>query len=374
MDGLEKKTKDLVRGLFLVVLFCCVVMKLDLVRRILGMIYSAVAPLIYGCMVAFVLNLIVNFLEKGMKGKLWKNRTVKRGVSITISIVLLVGVITILCMCLVPEVVNSTRQLGEKVPVLVDQTLEFGERHLGLPENAIEKIKDIKINGDMLEQMVGLIENQSVMAAIRKGGSFVTNFITVLADFGIGFFFAFYLLMRKEELASQAVRLIKVYLPHKIGEKILHLAKMTNQVYAGFISGQCVDAIILGMMMTLVMLIFRLSYPVLIGVIVAVTALVPVVGAFIGCIVGMFLLFIESPVGAVTFLVLFLVIQQIDNKLIYPHVVGSAVGLPSIWIFAAIIVGGKISGVAGMFLGIPFAALLYTLIKEDVHRREGQCS
>lgn len=368
---MEKIARDLIRGLFFIVLFYCIVMNLKLVRQILGIIYSAIAPLIYGCMVAFVLNLIVNFLEKGMNGKIWANKSVKRGVSITISIILLIGVLVILCMCLVPEVVNSTRQLGEKVPVLVEQALEFGEQHLGVPENAIDKIKNIKVDEDMLKQLLGLIENQSVMAAIRKGGSFVTNFLAVLADFGIGFFFAFYLLMRKEELASQAVRLIKVYLPRHIGEKTLHLAKMANQVYAGFISGQCVDAIILGFMMTIAMLIFRLSYPVLIGVIVAITALVPVVGAFIGCIVGMFLLFIDAPIKAVTFLILFLVIQQIDNKLIYPHVVGSAVGLPSIWIFAAIIVGGKISGVAGMFMGIPFAALMYSLIKEDVQRREG---
>lgn len=367
---MEKNTKEWIRGLFLIVLFYCVAMNLDLVKEILSVLYSALVPLLYGCIVAFVLNLIVNFLEKGMKGKLWKNKSIKRATSITISIVLLVGVITILCMSLIPEVISSTRQLAEKVPALVEEALDFGEKYMGVPQNLVGKMKNIKFDEKMLMQAVELIENQSVMAAIRKGGSFVSNFIIVLTDFSIGFFFAFYLLMRKEELANQATRLIKVYLPKKAGSKILELAKLANQVYAGFISGQCVDAMILGFMMTITMLIFRLSYPVLIGLIVAMTALVPVVGAFIGCIVGMFLLFIEEPICAVTFLILFLVLQQIDNKLIYPHVVGTAVGLPSIWIFAAIIVGGKISGVVGMFLGIPSAALIYLLIKNDVHKKE----
>ena len=205
---------------------------------------------------------------------------------------------------------------------------------------------------------------------IKTSGSVINAVVGVFTRFMIGFFFAFYILMQKEELGIKVKRLICVYLPKKAGKNMILFFSKAYKVYSDFITGQCVDAIILGVMVMISLFIFQIPYPVMLGVIVAATALVPVVGAFVGGGVGMFLIAIESPVQSFMFLIIFLVLQQIDNKIIYPHVVGSAVGLPSIWIFAAIIVGGNISGIAGMFLGIPMAALLYTFWGEDLRRRE----
>ena len=157
---------------------------------------------------------------------------------------------------------------------------------------------------------------------------------------------------------------------YKRQKGIENFGHITYETYANFISGQCLDAVILGCLITICMGIMGLPYPVLIGVIVAVTALIPVVGAFFGGTVGAVLLVMESPVKALTFLILFLILQQIDNRLIYPHIVGNAIGIPSILIFAAIVIGGEFGGVIGMFLGIPFTAVLYALLEQDINKRK----
>lgn len=233
--------------------------------------------------------------------------------------------------------------------------------------NILDEMQKFKFDPAMLDD---ILQNDTVISVLKTGGNVIGKIIAGFAGFTIGLVFAFYVLVQKEELGSKIKRLLYNYLPEKKADQILHFFRRADEVYSGFISGQCMDAVILGCMVTVGMLILRIPYPVLMGVIIAVTALIPVVGAFVGGGIGMFLIAMESPIQSVLFLVLFLVLQQIDNKIIYPHVVGSAVGLPSIWIFAAIIVGGNISGVLGMFLGIPVAALVYAFLGEDLHRRE----
>ena len=214
------------------------------------------------------------------------------------------------------------------------------------------------------------MKNQSVIQALKASGSAVGSVVSVVTKLFIGLFFAFYILAKKESINAYIHRLMETYLPKKIADGLENFGHITYETYANFISGQCLDAVILGCLVTIGMGILQLSYPILVGVVVAVTALIPIVGAFFGGTVGVFLLIMESPVKALTFLILFLVLQQIDNRLIYPHIVGNAIGIPSILIFAAIIIGGEFSGVIGMFLGIPFTAVIYTLLEQDMERRK----
>ena len=184
--------------------------------------------------------------------------------------------------------------------------------------------------------------------------------------------FAFYILSQKEKLENQTDRVLSAYLKESVYLNVKKVAGMLYKNFSSFISGQCLEAVILGCMFIVVMPVCGLPYAVLIGVLVAFTALIPIVGAFIGCAVGVFLILIEDPVKAFWFLILFLVIQQIEGNLIYPHVVGNSVGLPSIWVLVAVSVGGSMMGILGMLLFIPLAATIYALVREDVNRRNGK--
>lgn len=187
--------------------------------------------------------------------------------------------------------------------------------------------------------------------------------------FFIAFIFALYILIQKENLGRQGKKLITAVFPKKVVEKILSVCSLSYKTFSKFITGQCLEALILGMMFFVCMTIFRLPYALLVGVLIAFTALIPIVGAFIGCFVGAILILMVNPMQAVFFVILFLILQQVEGNLIYPHVVGSSVGLPSIWVLFAVTVGGKLMGIAGMLIFIPLVSVLYSLLREWVNHR-----
>lgn len=366
---IRNREKTFLKGLFLIVLFYTIVQHFSVVKNALVMCYDAISPLIYGVVIAFVVNLIVVKLEKYMTGGIFKNHTVKRATSIVVALLILIGIITLVIFNMIPGITDSVKQIAQKAPNAVNTGIEFLEKNFGLPGELNEYIDKIKPDEEMINNVMGLFDNKSFVNAVKAGGSAVGNVFSVFVKFFIGLFFAFYILAKKEAIGEWLLRFIRTYFPKHVADGIEHVGKLIYNTYASFISGQCVDAIILGTMMSICMGIMGMPYAVLIGVIIAVTALIPVVGAFFGGAVGMLLIIIESPLQAVMFLVLFLVLQTIDNRLIYPHIVGNAIGIPSILIFAAIIVGGEFGGVIGMFLFIPLTAVIAALIEEDMKRR-----
>ncbi|MCM1498532.1 MAG: AI-2E family transporter [Clostridium sp.] len=366
---MEKREKGFLKAAFLIVLFYIVVEHFSVVKEIISVCYNAVSPLIYGVVIAFIVNLVVVKLEKYMTKGIFENQIIRRTTSIIVSVLILTGIITIVCFNVIPGIVDSVKQIAEKMPQAVSAVLGFLEKHFGISEDIVDTVQNFKIDENLVNNMFGLMENQSVIEAIKASGDMVGSVFSVFAKFFIGLFFAFYILAKKESIKAWIHNLIEVYLPEKAAAAIENIGFIIYETYANFISGQCVDAVILGCLLTLCMGIMGLPYPVLIGVIVAVTALIPVVGALFGGTVGAVLLVMDSPVKALTFLILFLILQQIDNRMIYPHVVGNAIGIPSILIFAAIVIGGEFGGVIGMFLGIPFTAVLYTLVEQDMEKR-----
>lgn len=366
---IRNREKTFLKGAFLIVLFYILVQNFAMVKAIVTTCYNAVSPLIYGIVIAFMVNLIVVKLEKYMTKGIFENQTVKRTTSIIAAILILTGVVTIVCFNMIPGIVDSVKQIAEKMPQAVETVIGFLEKNFGISEDIVDTVQNFKIDEDLVNSMFGLMENQSFIEAIKASGNALGSFFSVFVKFFIGLFFAFYILAKKESIGAWLHRFIETYLPEHIAANIEYVGHIIYETYASFISGQCLDAIILGSLLALCMGIMGLPYPVLIGVIVAVTALIPVVGAFFGGTIGAILIVMESPIKALTFLVLFLILQQIDNRLIYPHVVGNAIGIPSILIFAAIIIGGEFGGVIGMFLGIPFTAVLYTLVEQDMERR-----
>lgn len=366
---IRNREKTFLKGLFLIVLFYTIVQHFSVVRNVLTVCYDAISPLIYGVVIAFIVNLIVVKLEKYMTGGIFKNHTVKRATSIVAALLILIGVITLVIFNMIPGIADSVKQIAEKAPGAIRTGIEFLETNFGLPGELKSYVDNIEVDEELINSVMGLFENKSFLDAVKAGGSAVGNVFSVFVKFFIGLFFAFYILAKKEAIGEWLLRFIRTYFPKHIADGMEHVGKLIYNTYANFISGQCVDAIILGTLMSICMGIMGMPYAVLIGVIIAVTALIPVVGAFFGGAVGMLLIVIESPLQAVMFLVLFLVLQTIDNRLIYPHIVGNAIGIPSILIFAAIIIGGEFGGVIGMFLFIPLTAVIATLIEEDMERR-----
>lgn len=369
---IQERDKAFLKNAFLIILFYVVIEHLSVVKTIVIGCYSAISPLIYGIVIAFVINLLVVKLEKYMTKGIFANLTIRRTTSIVVSLLILSGIIAIVCFSVIPGIVDSVKQITARMPHTIEATTVFLEKNLGISKDIMDVVQDIRLDEELVNDMFGLMENQSVMEAIKASGNVVGSVLSVFARFFIGLFFAFYILAKKESIGAWLHRFIETYFPEHIATGIMNVGHIIYETYANFISGQCLDAVILGGLVAFCMGIMGLSYPVLIGVIVAVTALIPVVGAFFGGTVGAILLVMDSPIKALTFLILFLILQQIDNRLIYPHVVGNAIGIPSILIFAAIIIGGKFGGVIGMFLGIPFTAVLYTLVDEDMKRRKAK--
>ena len=194
----------------------------------------------------------------------------------------------------------------------------------------------------------------------------ITSTVSSLSSFFIGFVFSIYLLFSKETLSKQLKITSQTLLGKEKTNKLCQIIKLSSDTFTSFITCQCLEACILGTMFVISMFILQMPYALLMGIIIAITALIPVFGAFIGCFIGIIMIGIVSPIQAVAFVVLFLVLQQIEGNFIYPHVVGNSVGLPSIWVFVAVIIGGHLMGILGMFLFIPLTSIIYTLFKEYI--------
>lgn len=361
-----KELKRFLWGLLSIVLLFLSIQNFKAVEAGLGMLLDWILPLIYGCVIAFVVNLVVKWLETFPLLGGMKNSVVRRIISVTLSFLILVGAVAALVAGLIPEIRESVTMLAEQMPGYIQHVIDFCVLRLGLPESWFSDLKNLDI-GALAGQM---FQSGILQQVLQSGGSFVGGAVSSLLDFLLGLCFSIYLLMQKENLISGVKRLVRAYLTPRNSEGLIRIGTAMNEIYSSFISGQCLDALILGAMVTVSLLIFRINYALLIGIVIAVTALVPVVGAFLGGAVGVFLLLMISLREAIVFLVIFLVLQQIDNRLVYPHVVGNAVGLPAVWIFAAIVVGGNFGGIFGMILAIPLFALVYTLVSEDLHKRE----
>lgn len=356
---------------------------------VLGILYSSsvfagilfafriARPFLYGGVIAFVLNLPMKAFENKLLGK-WKGKAaakLKRPVSMILSVVAVFLVVTVVIGTVVPQVTVTAAEVGKKVPAFLDRvTEELDNLAVNYPEFAekVEELESLEINWDTLMD--------TVFDFLRNGaGDMLTSTVNVasgiiggIVNIVIAFIFALYILVQKEKLGDQCARIISAYLPEKAGNRILEICSLLHKNFSNFITGQCLEAVILGTLFVVFMTIFRMPYALMIGVLIAFTALIPIVGAFIGCIVGAFLIMIDNPLLAFWFVIMFLIIQQIEGNLIYPRVVGNSVGLPSIWVLMAVSLGGSLFGVAGMLFFIPLLSTVYALIRESVNGRNAK--
>lgn len=342
----------------------------------LGVAVSIIMPFAAGGAIAFVLNIPMKQIENKLLGK-WNNKyseKLKRPVSIVLTLLFVVLLITILIATVVPQVGKAVADVAKQIPV-------FADRIMAIVSDLQQQYPEIGRQSDILSQL-----EQNWDAIVNGVFSFMKNgfgdmlnstigiasgIVSRVASGFIAFIFSIYILAQKEKLGNQVNRIFKAFLPARVNEKIQRVCTLLSRNFTNFITGQCLEACILGSMFVVSMFIFRMPYAVMIGVLIAFTALIPIVGAFIGCVVGAFLILLVSPIKALGFVILFLVLQQIEGNLIYPRVVGSSVGLPAIWVLAAVTIGGSMFGIIGMLAFIPLVSTLYMLLRDEVNRRNG---
>ncbi len=339
-----------------------------------GAVVAMLSPFLIGAAIAFILNLPMGFIEKKLFKK-WTNKKttgLKRIVSILLSILFIVVVIAFVVMTVIPQLTKTLMELGPVVSRffkdLVAKLEALVVEYPQLKDN-LAAIESIKIDWNtIITNLTNFLKN-SVSNIFASTVVIAGSLAGALFDGVISLVFAIYILSGKEKLGAQFKKLFKAYLPQRAFERTMKVLALCNNNFAKFISGQCLEAVILGTLFVIAMTIFRMPYAVLVGVLIAFTALIPIVGAFIGCIVGAFLILMVNPIQAVIFVVMFLVIQQLEGNLIYPRVVGNSVGLPAIWVLAAVSVGGSLFGVVGMLVFIPLMSTVYALLRENVNHR-----
>ena len=332
---------------------------------------SLFSPLLIGVVLALILNLplrgferLIGYLDR--KGKKRKKHLSEK--SITFISLILTMVVTLLLLyfvgnSVVPQVVTSFKSIGSSVESYYPKALTYLE-NLGINTS---DLKEVLAKVDLNEIWKALTENAGTILDTAKNT--VNGLFNVLTTMVTAVIFAIYLLANRRNLKRQSNKILAAYCKPRTAYKIRYVGKLVIRTFSNFFSGQCLEAVILGMIFFIAMKIGGFPYAVVISVIIAVTAFVPYVGAFIGCFVGVILIFMQSPLRALAFVIMFLIIQQLENQLIYPRVVGTSVGLPAIWTFAALIVGGAVYGVVGMILFIPATSVLYSLLRSDVNAR-----
>jgi len=334
-------------------------------RSLIGIL----SPFLLGSAIAFVLNVPMRAIERHVFSEKTRMKKLRRPLALVLTLLAVVGVLTLAGLVIGPGIKNAVMSLADQLPSALARLQEqFMELEVYLPQlEAFATEMSIDWN-ELSQKAVELLQTWGG-SLISSGSGLVGGVVSGVTTFVIGLIFSFYLLVQKEKLARQGRQVLYALLPERRADRALEILRLANRTFSNFLSGQCLEAVILGALFVVAMTIFRMPYALLIGVLIALTALIPIVGAFIGCIVGALLIAIVSPVKALIFVAMFLVLQQLEGNLIYPHVVGSSVGLPSIWVLAAVTLGGSLMGIIGILLFIPLCSVLYALFRSHVKQR-----
>lgn len=349
----------------------------DTVIKSLGLVSTVAAPIITGIVIAYILNITMSFFEERVLKGIFLRVPVlgkcKRMISILLALLSFILIISLLLLMVIPQIQTTVNTLINNMPRFYQSITDFIKE--------FEGTEGYRLLGQMLEESnlisgfssANITEGIKAVANwVRQGGAsgtlgILNSAIGTALNFFMGLIFAFYLLAEKENLKRQILLLEKRFLNPAVSKKLNHVAEVMNKSFHSFIVGQALEAIILGILCAIGMLLFRFPYAVMIGVMVGATAIIPIFGAFIGGAVGFVMIFTESPMQALLFVLYFNVLQQLENQLIYPKVVGSSIGLPGIWIFVSVIIGSGLFGVKGMLVFIPLVATGYQLLREKVY-------
>lgn len=369
---MEKKNVEMKKWLILISIILIgywIVNNLSIIGNLLSVILNILSPFILGACLAFLLNIPMSFFEKRFskiktkKGKKIKNKKVLRMMSILFAILVILLVFILIITLILPELIKIGKMLIDNIPFYTEEISKLMEQYGKNIPDINNMIQGMNINK---EEIKNQIINQ-ISGLLTSSISIISNIVNAIANFFIGIVFAIYLLIDKEKLQNQAKKLLYAYINKEKADKIMKIGKASSSTFRNFFTVQCLEATILGTLCMIGMLILRIPFAVPIGILIGVTALIPIVGAFIGVVIGAILILSVEPIKVITFVIFFLILQQIEGNLIYPRVVGSSVGLPGMWVLVAVTIGGNLGGILGMLIGVPIASIVYTLLREDVN-------
>ncbi len=364
----DKETVSRIRGL---IVFTVVVAVLGVNYRsvlgVAGTAFGMLLPFVVGSGIAFLLNVPMRWIERMLNSN--KKYKWSRPVSLVLAILLVIGILAVVSIVAGPELVRTVSGLQENLPRFLMNFQAKLEQLFAANPDILIYIQSVEVDWEQLIQQIGAFVKTGAGTVLDSTFSAMQSLVNGVTAGGIGFIFAIYILLQKENLARQCRKLICAFLPDREADWLIRVGRLTEQTFSSFLTGQCLEAVILGFMFFVVLTVLRMPYALLVGVLIGFTALIPMVGAFIGCAVGAFLILLTNPMQALIFIGVFLVLQQVEGNLIYPHVVGSSVGLPSMWVLVAVTLGGSMMGVLGMLIFIPLMSVFYVLLKEEVNRR-----
>ena len=343
-------------------------------ERLLCSASSALYPLVLGCVMAYTVNILMVFYERKLLGGIKSSRFSigRRPLGIILAYLSLFVIIAVLFNMILPELIDCMELLGQKLPYMITEALEFLSEVLNIDgskviSDAYDEIMLELSNIDWQDSIGKVME--SFGSAFNMAFGLLSSIASVSVTFFLALVFSIYVLFNKESIASAVCALLNAYTGQKTENKIRHVFSVLDTCFHRFIVGQCTEAVILGSLCALGMMLLKLPYATMIGALIGFTALIPVAGAYIGAAVGAVMIFTYSPVKALIFIIFLIVLQQFEGNVIYPRVVGSSIGLPGILVLAAITVGGGMMGVLGMLIGVPLTAAVYQLVSEDIVKR-----
>ena len=370
-----KIDKSVLKKLFVLaagcILFAWLVLDTARATAMFTAIWNLISPFVVGAGIAFVFNVPMRAIERQLADI--RKAGLRRGISILLTILCLVLIIMFVFELLIPQIRLTVESLSQTIPVFVEglaaKLVVMLQDHPELRAWIQETLNLESLDwSSILTEALGFLSNQ--MSTVMGGAVTVIGSVTkAIINTVVSIAFAIYCLARKEILARQGRRLLYSLISENHADQVVRVLRLTNSTFSNFISGQCLEACILGCLFAVAMAIFKMPYISLVSVVIAVTALIPVVGAFVGCILGAFFILVNNPIQALTFVIMFLIIQQLENNLIYPRVVGTSIGLPGMWVLVAVTVGGDLMGVGGMLLMIPLTSVIYALLREFTEKR-----
>ena len=347
------------------------IQNITVVVTVLQTVAGVLQPLILGAVIAYILNILMKKLEKIYFPKS-KNRLInktKRMVCIILSLLLVIGILGLVMGLVLPELAGAFAVIAESVPVYYEKLVAWLMTYSDKFPVIEEYINGLQLDWSQITKNLVMYATSGVGGIFNSAISVVSVVVGGIVNFVIALIFAIYLLAGKEKLSAQLKRVLAAYLSEKKRAQLAQMVAVADNTFSSFIVGQCTEAVILGSLCTIGMWILRFPYAPMTGAFIGVTALIPVAGAYLGAGVGAFMIMTVDPMKALLFLIFIVCLQQLEGNLIYPKVVGSSVGLPALWVLAAVTVGGGINGIFGMLLGVPIAATLYKLIGMDVRKK-----
>ena len=371
---MELNKKNIKRILLLVA--CSIILywalnNLSTLGKLLGSFFSLFSPLLIGAGIAYVMNLLLKAIERlwdmALKKapELWRVK-LKRPICLTATILLFLGIIFAIFFILIPRLEEAGSTLIANVPGYITQIQNWWGCLVDFAAGHGVTLPELSMNVEDATKFISKILSSDSSNVVNTTIDITTSILGALVNILLALVFSVYMLAQKETLISQSRRLLLAALPRKAGQRTMHILKLTNNAFSSFVTGQVTEAFILGSLCCIGMLILRLPYALPVSVIISFTSLIPIFGAWIGAATGAFLIVFVSPIKALTFLIFLLILQQVEGNLIYPKVVGKSVGLPGLWVLAAVTIGGGIFGMLGMLLGVPICSVIYALVQDFI--------